>query len=105
MTEDEKDMPVRIIEGPSATNSPDNSNSGNGAYVIFAVAVAVVVLLASSLGSCVAGIAELVTSDFAPYGGYYGDGYGPTFDDEDLHDMVRELLEDSSATGTVNFDS
>ena len=100
MAQDEKNVCTPLIEGPSATNSPDNSDSGNAAYVIFAFAVAVVVLLASSLGSCVAGIARLATSGC----GYYADAYGPTFDDEDLHDMLEELLEDSEAS-TVNFNS
>lgn len=94
--------PTPLIEGPSATNSPDNANSGPAAYVIFGVAVALVVLLATSVTGCVAGVAQLAVSDF----GYYSDSLG----EKDIHDMLDELLGDSvssdySVSGTTSFDS
>lgn len=48
----------QIIEGPSATTDPENSRSGNAAYVIFGVGVAVLVLLALSLSSCATSLAQ-----------------------------------------------
>lgn len=93
-----QNAPAPLIEGPSATNSPDNSNSGAAAYVIFGVALAIVVLLLGSVVSCTSGVIQLALSDYG-YGYGYGDGYG-YFDDEDLHDMVQELLGDSATSGT-----
>ncbi|MBM6774045.1 hypothetical protein [Olsenella profusa] len=50
--------PPQIIEGPSATTDPENARSGNAAYVIFGVAVAVLVLLALSLSSCATSLTQ-----------------------------------------------
>lgn len=91
----------RVIEGPSATTDPDNSHSGNAAYVIFGVAVAALVLLALSLSSCANSLAQLGLShvgwgssdyyvewdghgDELPYG---LDGHG------DATDVVENLLD------------
>lgn len=50
------------IESPSGTTDPDNSNSGPAAYVIFAVAIGLLVLLLLGVSSCVSAIGSIVSA-------------------------------------------
>lgn len=50
------------IESPSGTTDPDNSNSGPAAYVIFAVAIGLLVLLLLGVSSCVGAIGSIVSA-------------------------------------------
>lgn len=79
-------QPGKTIETASATTSPENSDSGNGAYVLVAVVLLVLLLLSSSVASCTSQLVEgyLPYSDgypeaqpLEPDDGYgLGDGYG-----------------------------
>ncbi len=51
-----------IIESAGGTTDPDNANSGPGAYVLFAIYVALVVLLFVGLTSCVGALGAVVSS-------------------------------------------
>lgn len=80
---------ARVIESASATTSPDNANSGNGAYVItgvcLAIMVAISVLFANAFGSALELIAGEVEDDIyddygiglpsTPYDSYNQDPY------------------------------
>lgn len=88
-------QPGQTIETASATTSPDNAASGNGAYVLVAAVLLALLLLSSSVASCAGRLAEeyLLYSDGYPeerllvpgdgydgvpgYGLGGGDGYGP----------------------------
>lgn len=54
-----------IIESPSGTTDPDNSNSGVSAYVIFAIAIALLAVTLLSLSSCVSAVGTFVANDIA----------------------------------------
>ena len=89
-----------VIEGPSATTDPDNSRSGNAAYVIFGVAVAALVLLALSLSSCASSLAQFGLShvdwDSSDYHIDWGDRDELTYGLDghgDAADIVEELLD------------
>ena len=58
---------VAHVEGPSATSSPDNQDSGPFAYVLVAVVLALLVFVPASMGSCVrsVGRAGLAWRDYA----------------------------------------
>lgn len=80
-----------IIESASATTSPDNADSGSTAYVIFGVAVALLILLTLGISGCVSSVSQLVSSTpwqsgsmaqdtdyydyYSPYG-YLDDDFG-----------------------------
>lgn len=88
-------QPGQTIETASATTSPDNTASGNGAYILVAAVLLALLLLSSSVASCTGRLAEeyLLYSDGCPeerllvpgdgydgvpgYGLGDGDGYGP----------------------------
>ena len=79
-----------VVEGPSATTDRDNANSGPAAYVIFAIAVALLVVLVMSLTSCVGALGTFVATHYdsgsttlVPQGHRDDRGWGedPSFDD------------------------
>lgn len=72
-----------VVESASATTSPDNSNSGPAAYVIFGCGIALIALLTLGLSSCVSAVSKLVVSDRALD---YGNGYELYYDDHDGYD-------------------
>ncbi len=59
-----------VIQSASATTSPDNSNSGPMAYVVTAIVLAVLLLLAGSLGSCATSVLDAVGDDYWSGHGY-----------------------------------
>lgn len=81
---------ARVIESASATTSPDNANSGNAAYIItgvcLAIMVAISMLFANAFGSALELIAGEVEDDIyddygiglpsTPYDSYGQDPYG-----------------------------
>ena len=61
MTTDERDANApeeHVIESASATTSRDNANSGNAAYVMFGVVVAVLFLLLFGVSSCTSALGD-----------------------------------------------
>lgn len=62
---EQADARERVIETASGTTSPDNAKSGPAAYVIFAVVVAVLLALASSVSSCASAASQLMVSGLA----------------------------------------
>lgn len=72
-------QPGQTIETASATTSPDNTASGNGAYVLVATVLLALLLLSSSVASCAGRLAEeyLLYSDGCPEERLLvpGDGY------------------------------
>jgi len=72
-------QPGQTIETASATTSPDNTASGNGAYVLVAAVLLALLLLSSSVASCTGRLAEeyLLYSDGCPEERLLvpGDGY------------------------------
>ncbi len=91
-------QPGQTIETASATTSPDNTASGNGAYVLVATVLLALLLLSSSVASCAGRLAEeyLLYSDgcpeerlLVPGDGYDGvPGYGLDDGDGDGYDGV-----------------
>lgn len=53
-----------VIEGPSATTDPDNANSGPGAYLLFALAIALLVALYLGLASCVDSLGAIAANTY-----------------------------------------
>lgn len=53
-----------VIEGPSATTDPGNADSGPTAYVVFAIAVALLALLVLSLTNCVSALGTFVATHY-----------------------------------------
>ncbi|MDM8271734.1 hypothetical protein [Thermophilibacter provencensis] len=86
-----------VIESASATTSPDNSNSGHAAYVIFGCGIALLVILTLGLSSCVSTVSKLVVNDHAldhgnGYELYYDhDGYDGYDDYDYLDDFGLEF--------------
>lgn len=96
LTEQQPQSP--IIESASGTTDPNNRHSGAGAYVIFAIAVALLALLLFSVTSCVNALGPLVASSyeedvFGPYGSDELDWLDDEYEFmEDLEDLHHERL-------------
>lgn len=87
-----KDAPV--IESASATTSPENSDSGPAAYVIFGIVVALLALLSFSLSSCSSALSAATTVSVTDDWGVR-DYYDWDYDDyTEEQDPYYELLED-----------
>lgn len=82
-----------IIESASATTSPDNARSGHAAYVIFGVAVALLLALCAGLSSCATSISDVALRNV----GVYGQGYGFGRDTDrgyEPEDLLDEILDE-----------
>ena len=84
-----------VIESASATTSPDNANSGNGAYVVFAVVAVLLLVLVSGLSSCASALSDVAwrNAEAHSWGGngyYYLDDYHDEFN-EDWLEILDEL--------------
>lgn len=93
----EKDLDT-VIESASATTSPDNARSGPTAYVIFAVAVGVLVALVAGLISCAGTVSDVAARSLERGGLGYSQGYGYGWDVYELYpdssdDPLSELLD------------
>lgn len=78
-----------IIESASGTTDPENSHSGGAAYVIFGLAVVLLVLLCLGISSCTSTLGTLVSTDF---GGGRGHGGHDLFDDYYDEDPYEDVL-------------
>lgn len=90
MPENDQIIPQEtVIESASATTSPDNSNSGSAAYVIFGVAVALVALIAIGFSGCVSALGRLALDNHS-----YGYGHNYDYDGQDIDDQLEDLYYD-----------
>lgn len=90
----------RYIESASATTNPDNANSGAKAYVIAAIAIAVLLGISIGIGSC----AALVGRAAYDSRGSLGSGLTSrpkSLDDYDLDDLydVDDTTTDTNGRG------
>ena len=81
-----------VIESASATTSPDNANSGNGAYVVFAVVAVLLLVLVTGLSSCASALSDVAWRN-AEARSWGGGGYYHLDDDyyDDWVDILDEL--------------
>ena len=78
-----------VIESASATTSPDNANSGNGAYIVFALVAVLLLVLVSGLSSCASALTDVTWRNSGSYG--WGGGYHHYLDDDYYIDWVDDL--------------
>lgn len=100
-------MPQPYVESASGTTNPDNGNSGPAAYVIAAVAAAVLLLSLGTLASCAK---EVLATAVETYGDevlneFTDDGFGFEDDyddltDEELEKQFKEYLENRESGGS-----
>lgn len=93
-----KDAPV--IESASATTSPENSDSGPAAYVIFGIVVALLALLSFSLSSCSSALSAATTVSVTDDWGvrdYYDWDYDDYTEEQDpYHELLEDLLSEQT---------
>lgn len=84
MTYDQREDGTRapIVETASATTSPDNARSGNSAYFIAILAIAVLGLVGTAISGCVSMVSGFLEEE------YYG--YGPTAYEQMLDERLDE---------------
>ncbi len=70
-----------LIETASATTSPTNSNSGNLAFIIAGIAVALNLIFGLGMSGCMALIGSVVEEDAGSYSYHYYDSYDYDTDD------------------------
>lgn len=98
--QDAKPSTEPIIETAAGTTSPDNANSGKFAYVITILTLVLLVMVGTSLSSCVQLMAEVAISDLsdAPLSELYG------VPDDDGHIDYYEEFGDIYDQDFENFD-
>ena len=79
-----------VIESASGTTDPENSRSGGAAYVIFGLAVALLVVLCLGVSSCTSALGTLVSAGLDDTDGY--DEYDLYDYYDDHHDPYEDLL-------------
>lgn len=93
-----KDAPV--IESASATTSPENSDSGPAAYVIFGIVVALLALLSFSLSSCSSALSAAtmvsVTDDWGVRDYYDWDYDDYTEEQDPYYELLEDLLSEQT---------
>lgn len=81
-----------VIESASATTSPENARSGNGAYVIFAVVAVLLIALVSALSSCAGILSDAAWRSVGARSWGYGGGQQQYWDQDDTWlDLLDEL--------------
>lgn len=86
-----------VIESASATTSPDNANSGNGAYVVFAVVAVLLLVLVSGLSSCASALSDVAWRNAEAHS-WGGNGYY-YLDDDYYYDDWIEILDELGGYG------
>lgn len=74
----------RVTETASGTTAADNHQSGNFAYVIAAIALAVSLLLGKGVGALFEMAGDLILSDYGSEDYYEYHYYGDTVDDSPM---------------------
>ena len=94
-----------VIESASATTSPDNANSGNGAYVVFALVAVLLLVLVSGLSSCAGALSDVAWRNSGSYG--WGGGYHHYLDEDyDLDDdYFIDWVDDLDDLGLYGHDT
>lgn len=85
-----------VVESASATTSPDNAGSGNGAYVVFVVVAALLMALVSALSSCTGALSDVAWQSRSWDGA--GDGSRDWGQDDGWLDFLDELELDGHET-------
>ena len=81
-----------VIESASATTSPDNANSGNGAYIVFVIVAALLVVLVTGLSSCASALSDVAWRNAEAHS-WGGNGYY-YLDDDYYDDDWIEILDE-----------
>lgn len=90
--ETERDGKPPVIESASATTDSELNRSGAGAYVVFAAAIALVVVLVSSVSGCVGSLFDVAAQSIEH--GFEGSGHVRVIDrNQRDHDSIEELVE------------
>lgn len=96
MSEDKRDP--RTIETASGTTSPDNSNSGGMAYIIFFATFALLLVISLASGGCTAAVMASVADEASTSYTYPQNYYN--FEDYDVDDWENWLREYEEMYGT-----
>lgn len=87
-----------VIETASATTSRDNANSGNAAYVIFGVALALIVLVTMAVSTC----SSIALRSYSS-GNLWHERTEDFYYDDYLEDLLKVL--DEAETTSPSFNS
>lgn len=78
-----------VIESASATTDPENANSGNAAYVVFAVVAALMLVLVTGLSSCTRALSDVAWAN-ADGSDWAWVGYAPELEVDTWLDELGE---------------
>lgn len=93
--------PVPIVETAAGTTSPDNSRTGNAAYIVTAVVVALMLVFGLLMSSCMRMFSDIVEEESGYYEYYGGDEYWDQDRDEEWDENMDVETEDDDGLWDV----